>query len=72
MRSDETDKQTNQWRIQDFPEVGAPTLGVAPTYDFAKNYPKLHEIERIWAGGGKSKFLLCRSAAADRQMDRQV
>ena len=39
--------------IQDFPEVGAPTLsgwgeGVAPTYDFAKFPQKLHEIERIW------------------------
>ena len=31
-----------QWRIQDFPEEGAPT------YDFAKISQKLHEIERIW------------------------
>ena len=37
-----------QWRIQDFPEVGAPTLRGAPTYDFAKFSQKLHEIERIW------------------------
>ena len=37
-----------QWRIQDFPEEGAPTLqGGAPTYDFAKFPQKLHEIERI-------------------------
>ena len=38
-----------QWRIQDFPKVGAPTLpGVgAPIYDFAKFSQKLHEIERI-------------------------
>ena len=38
-----------QWRIQDFPEVGAPTLQgeAAPTYDFAKTFQKLHEIERI-------------------------
>ena len=35
-----------QWRIQDFPEEGAPT------YDFAKISQKLHEIERIWTGGG--------------------
>ena len=54
-----------QWRIQDFPEEGAPTpQGGAPTYDFA-NFPrKLHEIERIWTprGGRASKILLCRSA----------
>ena len=35
-----------QWRIQDFPEEGAPT------YDFAKFSQKLHEIERIWTPGG--------------------
>ena len=35
-----------QWRIQDLPEEGAPT------YDFAKFSQKLHEIERIWTGGG--------------------
>ena len=51
-----------QWRIQDFPEVGAPT-GVGervPTYDLAKISPKLHEIERILTrqeeGGQASKF----------------
>ena len=55
----------SQWRIQDFPEEGAPTLqGGAPTYDFAKFSQKLHEIERIWTprGGRASKILLCRSA----------
>ena len=42
-----------QWRIQDFPEEGAPTpQGRAPTYNFAKFSQKLHEIERIWAPGG--------------------
>ena len=49
-----------QWRIQDFTEVGAPTLGGvgAPTYDFAKFSQKLHEIERIWnpRGGARPKF----------------
>ena len=35
-----------QWRIQDFPEEGAPT------YDFAKFSQKLHEIERISTPGG--------------------
>ena len=51
---------TSQWRIQDFPEVGAPT------YDFAKFPQKLHDIERIWTrrGGGASKILLRRSATA--------
>ena len=40
--------------MQDFPEVGAPPVGGggAPTYDFAKNFQKLHEIERIWTRGG--------------------
>ena len=41
-----------QWRIQDFPEEGAPTPGGAPTYNFAKISRKLHEIERIWMPGG--------------------
>ena len=59
-----------QWRIQDFPEEGAPTLqaggGGAPTYNFAKFSQKLHEIERIWTpGGGASKILLCRSATEE-------
>ena len=48
-----------QWRIQDFPEEGAPTpWGGAPTYDFAIFSQKLHEIERISAprGGARPKF----------------
>ena len=46
-----------QWRIQDFPEEGAPTLQGAPTYVFSKFPQKLHEIERIWLGGGaRPKF----------------
>ena len=44
---------TSQWRIQDFPEEGVPTPRGAPTYDFAKFSQKLHEIERIWAPGGR-------------------
>ena len=43
-----------QWRVQDFPEVGTPTLQGAPTYDFAKFSQKLHEIERIYTRGGAS------------------
>ena len=41
-----------QWRIQDFPEEGAPTHrgGGAPTYDFAKFSQKLHEIEKSPGG----------------------
>ena len=41
-----------QWRIQDFPEERVPTPRGAPTYNFAKFSPKLHEIERIWTPGG--------------------
>ena len=43
-----------QWRIQDFPEEGAPTPGegggrqhtILPIF-----FQKLHENERIWTGG---------------------
>ena len=42
-----------QWRIQDFPEAGAPTLRVwVPANDSAKISQKLHEIERIWTPRG--------------------
>ena len=51
--------ELNQWRIQDFPEVGAPTLQGAPTYDFAKISQKLHKIERIWTPGGGGSCPLC-------------
>ena len=45
---------TQQWRIQDFPEEGVPTpQGGTPTYDFAKISQKLHEFERIWTLGGR-------------------
>ena len=38
-----------EWRrIQDFPDVGAPTHREAPTYDFAKFPQNLHELQRIW------------------------
>ena len=42
-----------QWRIQDFPEEGAPTFGGGATCNFAKcsKKKKLHEIERIWTRG---------------------
>ena len=42
----------SQWQIQDFPEEGVPTAWGAPTYDFAKIFQKLHEIERIWTPRG--------------------
>ena len=32
--------------------ANSPGRGGAPTYDFAKNSQKLHEIEIIWAPGG--------------------
>ena len=41
---------TDQWRIQDFPEEGAPTLKEAIIWPFFSQ--KLHEIERIWNPGG--------------------
>ena len=45
-----------QWRIQDFPEEGAPTpQGGAPTYEIAKFSEKLHEIERIWTPRGGAR-----------------
>ena len=37
-----------QWRIQDYPKVGASTLQGVSTYHFAKLSQKLHENERIW------------------------
>ena len=41
-----------QWRIQDFPEEGAPTPQGAPTYNYAKISQKLHDIEIIWTPRG--------------------
>ena len=46
-----------QWRIQDFPEVEAPTLegrGRA-NIQFCQIFPKKRKIERIWTGG-RPKF----------------
>ena len=40
-----------QWRIQDFPEEGAPT------YEFVEFSQKLHEIERIWTPQGAARPL---------------
>ena len=45
---------TQQWRIQDFPEGGAPTLGGAPTYYLPNFSWKLHENEEILGEGGAS------------------
>ena len=42
----------DQWRIQDFPERGAPTLKGALTYYLPNFSQKLHENEEILAGGG--------------------
>ena len=46
-----------QWRIQDFPEEGAPTPRGASTYDFVNFHRKLHENEEILAarGGGGAR-----------------
>ena len=40
---------SDQWLIQDFPQVGACTLQGGR--DFAKFSQKMHEIERIWMPG---------------------
>ena len=39
LRSD----KDQRWRIQDFPQVGAPALGGGTTYNFAKFSQKLGE-----------------------------
>ena len=41
-----------QWLIQDLPEAGTPTPPGATAHNFDKISQKLHEIERIWTGGG--------------------
>ena len=46
-----------QWRIQDFPEEGAPTLGGPPGYDFIKISRKPHEIKEYSAPGGGARPL---------------
>ena len=51
-----------QWRIQDFPEEGAPTPWGAATYDFAIFSQKLHEIKIIWAPGARVPRAPLRSA----------
>ena len=65
---------TEQWRIQDFPEVGSPTLRRregAPIYDFAKFPQKLHEIERIRTPrGARPSRSYHRSTTAERQRQR--
>ena len=40
----------NQWRIQDFPQGGAPTPKSPIIFQICSR--KLHENERIWTPGG--------------------
>ena len=47
-----------------FPRGGGANSQGAPTYDFAKFSQKLHEIERIWAGGAHVPRAPLRSATA--------
>ena len=66
-------QDTEQWRIQDFPEVGAPTLQgrqhmILP--NFPRNHMKLKEYGPR-GGGHVSKILLCRSATADESIELQ-
>ena len=42
-----------QWRIQDFPQGGAPTPKSAIIFQFFPR--KLHENERIWTPGGGTR-----------------
>ena len=49
---------TFQWRMQDFPEVGAQTSG-GGQHTILPNVPrKLHEIERIWTPKGRASLAL--------------
>ena len=45
-------RNLNQWRIQDFPQEGAPTPKSAIIFQFF--YRRLHENERILDRGGAS------------------
>ena len=62
-----------QWRIQDFPEVGAPTLHGVPTYDFAKfsqkNCMKLKEFGPRGCEGRAPPFSYTHT---ERQVARQA
>ena len=60
---------SQQWRIQNSPEVGAPTLrGCQHTIvpSFPKNFLKLKEFGRV---RGAFKILLCRSATAQLRLE---
>ena len=52
-----------QWRIQDFPEEGAPTPRGGRQHTFLPNFPKnCIKLKEFGPPGGASKILLCRSA----------
>ena len=51
----------SQWRIQDFPQGGAPTAKSAIIFQFFCR--KLHENERIWNPGGEMKMIVSRLLA---------
>ena len=63
-------KDAKQWRIQDFPDGGAPTLkmGVLNHY-FAENCMKMKEIEPPGEGGAFLASLL-RSVTAKKETAR--
>ena len=55
-------QMVRQWRIQDFPEVGPPTLQGVPRI-ILPSFPKiLNNIERIWTRGGARPSRPLRSA----------
>ena len=61
-----------QWWIQDFPEVGAPTLRGELTYDFAKFSQKMHEIERNFILRGAHPKFCCVDPPLERLKDTEV
>ena len=65
-----------QWRIQDFPKVGAPTNRGAPTYGFAKIFQKTvwnwKNLDSRGGRGGASKILQFRSATTDDTCKRAI
>ena len=44
--------------VQDFSQEGAPTSGGGANVRFCQNFPKLHEIERIWTPGAGGASLV--------------
>ena len=64
-----TSTHCNQWRIQDFSEVAAPTPRGGANIRFCQKFPKnCMKLKEFGPPGGRgaSKILLCRSATGNR------